>query len=339
MCKVLTITIPCYNVEQFLEETLQSFVDPRILEDIEVLIVDDGSEDRSAEIGRTFQDKFPETFRVISKVNGGHGSTINKGIEEGCGRYFKVVDGDDWVNTEEFVELVRRLKKCDADYVVTDYYEVDDVTKKKTRISYSVLANEELQLFNEIAHKTQINMHALVIKMSILKEHHIRIDENRFYVDVEYILFPIPYIETVEYISLCVYEYRLAQAAQSVSIQGYQKHMQNHIDVIMHLSQFLEDYIHSNKENIKANYIAKRIAQMVGDQVTVFMSFGPNNRKVRQKFIEFDRELKSVSPTVYELSAKESGALSILRKSKFIGYGSIVIMSQIRNRKGDKHAN
>ena len=118
MEKILTVTVPSYNVEKFLENTLDSFVDERVLDDIEVLIVDDGSKDKTAEIGRKYEEKYPDTFRVISKENGGHGSTINRGIGEAKGKYFKVVDGDDWVDQDGFAELIQRLKTCDADYVL-----------------------------------------------------------------------------------------------------------------------------------------------------------------------------------------------------------------------------
>ena len=110
MEKVLTITIPSYNVEKYLNQTLDSFIQEEILADIEVLIVDDGSKDRTPLIGKEYEEKYPGTFRVISKENGGHGSTINRGILEARGRYFKVVDGDDWVNTGDFVKLVKPLR-------------------------------------------------------------------------------------------------------------------------------------------------------------------------------------------------------------------------------------
>ena len=121
MEKILTITVPAYNVERFLDQTLASFADERVLDLLEVLIVDDGSKDHTAEITKRYEEKYPQTFRLISKENGGHGSTINRGIREAAGRYFKVVDGDDWVDTDGLCELVRRLRTCSTDYVFTNY--------------------------------------------------------------------------------------------------------------------------------------------------------------------------------------------------------------------------
>ena len=210
MKKVLTVTVPAYNVERYLNQTLESFVHEDIMQDVEVLIIDDGSKDGTALIGKQYEQKYPDTFRVISKKNGGHGSTINRGIREAQGNYFKVVDGDDWVNTSDFVELVRGLKSCTAEYVVTNYYEVNDKSGEKTSKDYKKLGNKKIWKFEEAASLVQIGMHSLVIKTEILKDNHIYLDENCFYVDVEYILYPVPYINTVQFLDLYVYMYRLA---------------------------------------------------------------------------------------------------------------------------------
>lgn len=335
MQKVLTVTIPSYNVEKYLNQTLDSFVDERVLDEIEVLIVDDGSKDRTALIGKEYEEKYPQAFRVISKENGGHGSTINRGIEEAKGRYFKVVDGDDWVNTEDFVKLVDELKGCTAEYVVANYYEVNDVTGAKTPKTFREFGSKKIWKFEEASRIRQIGMHALVIRTDILKDNNIRMDEHCFYVDVEYILYPVPFVETVQYLDLFVYVYRLAVVTQSVSLQGYQKHMQNHIDVILHLTQFYQEYYKDGTSD-KIEYIGKRIAQMVGDQITIFMSFPESDKDIRRKFIEFDRRLKSISPDIYERAGRESGSLRMFRRMHFRGYAGIARFCKKRNHIGEE---
>ncbi|CUX34344.1 glycosyltransferase family 2 protein [Clostridium sp. C105KSO13] len=337
MEKILSIVIPSYNVEKYLEQTLTSFEEPGILEDIEVLIVDDGSQDSTAEIGKRFERRYPETYRVISKENGGHGSTINTGIRECTGKYFKVVDGDDWVNTPDFQLLVEKLKSCDADYIVTNYYEVNDQTGEKTKKEYLGLKKDDLDEnrwdFKDAATIAQPSMHALIFRSSLLKEHHVHLDEHSFYVDVEYILYPLPFVESVVYFDLDIYMYRLALATQSVSMQGFRKHIQNHIDVIMHLTEFAEEYKKnaSEEEKTKVDFIGKRIAQMVGDQITIFMSFPVHDKENKARFLKFDRELKRKSEWIYELSSKESGTLKLLRKVNFKGYKAIMKMGKKRN--------
>ena len=127
--KILTITIPSYNVEAYLEDCLESFVNSEVMDDIEVLIVNDGSSDRTEEIARRYESKYPNTYRLINKENGGHGSTINTGAAEAKGKYFKVVDGDDWVDTRSFIHLVKVLKKIDADIVASNYTWINHTTK------------------------------------------------------------------------------------------------------------------------------------------------------------------------------------------------------------------
>lgn len=113
MEKLLTVVIPSYNVEQYLNQTLESFViDSQWLEKLEILIVDDGSKDHTADIGKEYEHRYPGIFHVISKENGGHGSTINRGIQEAKGKYFKVVDGDDWVDSSGFQNFIKMLERC-----------------------------------------------------------------------------------------------------------------------------------------------------------------------------------------------------------------------------------
>ena len=77
MEKTLSISIASYNVEEYLEECLESFVNSRVMDDLEILVIDDGSSDSSPEIAQRYVDKYPETYKLIKKENGGHGSTIN----------------------------------------------------------------------------------------------------------------------------------------------------------------------------------------------------------------------------------------------------------------------
>lgn len=329
----MTITVPSYNVEQFLENTLDSFVDERVLDDIEVLVVDDGSKDKTAETGKMYERKYPDTFRVISKENGGHGSTINTGIREAVGRYFKVVDGDDWVDKDGLAELVERLKKCEADYVFTNYYEVNDVTGEKTPVTFSGIEPDRESSFERIADKKGISMHALVIKTSLLKENGIRLDEHCFYVDVEYILYPIPYVERVVYYDIYVYMYRLAQVNQSVSMLGYQKHMQNHIDVILHILEYINGYrMKDDCDERKEQYMERRVADMINNQVDIFISLPAGDGTIKKKFAQFDEAVKQRNYRVYQRAGELSHVLRLLRKTGFRCYAPLVMISKIRNR-------
>ena len=334
---MISVIVPVYNVEKYLSQTLESFViEKEWMEKVEILIVDDGSKDNTASIGKVYEEKYPGIYRVISKENGGHGSTINRGILEGKGRYFKVVDGDDWVDSKGFKNFLEDLDKCDSDFVITDYYEVYDKTKEKKPIVFSQIPYNKILKLEEVIERIQIPMHALTIKTKLLQNNNIKLDEHRFYVDVEYVLYPIPYVKDVTYFQEYVYMYRLAVATQSVSMAGYQKHMQDHIDVVLNLAKYLAFYM-KKEENQNANkeriaYMCTRIAQMARDQINIFMSYPIKKEGIRGKFIEFDKTLSKVNPQVYLQTGTYSGMLRLLRKLKYRGYFLIMYMSKKKNK-------
>ena len=130
MEKLLTISVAAYNVEQYLEQTLASLNDSRFLDDIEVLVVDDGSKDGTKDIALKYQAMAPDTFRYVGKENGGHGSTINMGMKLATGKYFRVLDGDDWVDTNGFARYIEALSSSDADLVLTQLVRVKGAEEK-----------------------------------------------------------------------------------------------------------------------------------------------------------------------------------------------------------------
>ena len=106
--KLLTITVPCYNSEKYMRKCIDSLLPGG--EDVEILIVDDGSTDKTAEIADEYAEKYPTIVKAIHKENGGHGSGVNTGIEKASGLFFKVVDSDDWVLDTAFQTVLETLR-------------------------------------------------------------------------------------------------------------------------------------------------------------------------------------------------------------------------------------
>ena len=119
--KVLSVIVPTYNSEKYLRTNLDSFCIDELKNLIEVLIINDGSTDSSLSIAKEYEEKYPNTYKVISKENGGHGSGINYGIKYSQGKYFKVVDSDDWVDRDGIIGLVNVLRDTDADIVYSNF--------------------------------------------------------------------------------------------------------------------------------------------------------------------------------------------------------------------------
>ena len=116
--KLLSIAIPCYNSQDYMENCIESLLVGG--EEVEILIVDDGSSDRTAEIADAYARKYPTIVKAIHQENGGHGCAVNAGLANASGIYFKVVDSDDWVDVDAYVRVLETLKKFVADDTLVD---------------------------------------------------------------------------------------------------------------------------------------------------------------------------------------------------------------------------
>lgn len=333
--KSLTIVIPAYNAERYLRDNLESLCIKEIMEDIEVLIINDGSNDSTLDIAEEYVRRYPETFNVISKENGGHGSGINCGIRNANGRYFKVIDADDWVDTEQFLSLVRFLRESNSDMVYNGFFWVfdkgeckkEDFKKKVETIKpfSEVIYNKEY-IFDDIADKIYIKMHNITIKTEILKEHNIKIDEKCYYVDAEYITFPIPYIKTITFLEGFVYQYRIGSVGQSISINKMQKNEENYDKVIDSLLNFYQKSM-SKCSKVKRLYIAKIIARIVAGKIKIMLSFPPTSEKKNQIII-FNNRLKREYPEIYECNLNK--AVNLLRKTNYMTYFITSILVRLK---------
>ena len=110
MDKILSVSIASYNVEKFLGQTLDSCLVPEIMEKLEVIVVNDGSKDGTAAVAEEYVKKAPDTFVLINKENGGYGSTVNAGIQAATGKYFRLLDGDDWFDRDGLREFIGILE-------------------------------------------------------------------------------------------------------------------------------------------------------------------------------------------------------------------------------------
>lgn len=314
--KTLTIVVPAYNVEKYLKRCLDSVKLESVMSDIEVLIVNDGSKDSTPEIAREYERRYPQTYRLINKENGGHGSTINTGIQHATGKYFKVVDGDDWLNTDELQQYIEILKTHNEDVIATDFQCVQDETYNLLESWQATSVQEHYGKTVRIdsgAIKEPIKLHSFTIKTKILQEHSITVDEHCFYVDSEFVFYPIKYVDTVYYHKAKVYMYRLGRDGQSMNMKSMQKNINQHLTVLKHL---LEDY-DSCKNNLhpaKRAYIERGISLVVEIQFKIYISMGLQ-KGTRRQCKEWDTELKRRYPEVYAATRKKS--IDLIRRSNY----------------------
>ena len=247
--KILTIAVPSYNAEKYLTETMPSILAAKYRDLIDLVIVNDGSIDMTRKVAEEISQQYPEIVRVINKENGGHGSAVNTGIEYAVGKYFKVVDADDWVDTENLDLLIEYLQETDVDNVLSPYYKVfvDE--------NSSILNIEEYNEFTKVQKRKiyqaddffstigqTVGMHTITIKTDILKNNKIKLSEKIFYVDMEYIIYTIPHVETIIYFEKPIYKYRLGTSEQSVNINSYIRNREMHKKVIFNIVSYYRDY-------------------------------------------------------------------------------------------------
>ena len=328
MEKILSVSVAAYNLESMIRQCLDSFIRPEILEKVEVLVTDDGSKDQTREIVAEYEKKYPGSFKLIAQKNAGPGSTVNSGLAHATGKYFRMVDGDDWVNTNEMEAYLTYLEEHDTDMVCTSYCCVDHETgKKRLEMLKTDIMDREIQ-FEQVANDLLLAMHNVTYKTSILKENSIRLD-NGFYTDLEYLLFPTPYIHTVAFLSQTIYMYRVSLSTQSMNIKSLQKNVQMHRDVLEHLLREYEAYHMSAHWNASiGSYYCKRIAATVGTQLSIYLSFKDTKtyKKITKAMVE---ELKREHDTVY----REIMKLKTFQVLVHTGFSSYGIVSSMHRKK------
>ena len=260
MDKLLTITIPTYNTEQYLPRCIESLIVPEFMDRLEILVVIDGSPDHSEEVARRYEAQYPGSIRVVSKANGGHGSTINKGIELATGMYFRVLDSDDWFDTAEFEKFLRKLEKTNADMVLTpstrEYtYENRTEVLDFEGLSYDTVYDASTFDYSDFVGDKLNTMARTTYKTSILRKSKLELPEHMFYVDVLYSFCVIPFVRDFTVFNLNIYRYFIGRPEQSVN--NYEKHIGNLRIVTCLCLQFLRQ--HPNISANKSDYLIKEV--------------------------------------------------------------------------------
>ena len=237
--KQLTISIAGYNVEKYISQVLDSLCCKNI-DKLEVFIVDDGGTDKTLEIAQTYQQRFPDTFIPVHKQNGGWGSTVNYSIQHATGKYFKLLDGDDYFDTANLDSFLKELESINADAVYTPYLTFDHQTGKtveKFDLSSSYDLYKEYDV-HQLTFAEGLEMHALTFRTDILRNNKVSITEKTFYTDNEYRCKGMAYCRTIVFSNLCLYHYRVGLQGQSIDLNGLRKHYKDSISVAKTLIAF-----------------------------------------------------------------------------------------------------
>lgn len=317
--KILTIVVPSYNTKKYLEVCLPNMLDKRFLEDIEILLINDGSTDGTEIVLEKYAERFAESVRVINKENGGHGSVINRGIHEAKGKYFKVIDGDDTVETDSLEKFIRFLKKdVNVDMIIAPYYKEYIMDGKKQIEGIQKVETGKEFVFDDICKKIgYVPLHEIVYRTELLQKHEIKMQENCYYEDTEYNLYPIPYVRSLIYFDQPIYVYRIGVEGQSININSVIKNRKMLFKIVKNLCIFYEEKCRYNISGPKNKYIINAICEVAANAYAVYLKM-PYGKKAKEMIPKFDKKLMQWSPKVY--AAIDSKAIHLLRKDSFIIY-------------------
>lgn len=315
--KILTVSIAAYNVEKYIEQTLDSLVtDEKTMNRMEVIIVNDGSTDETFVLAKEYEKKYPETFKVLDKENGGYGSTVNSAIAIAKGKYFKLLDGDDSFETENLTGFVDYLERCDSDVVLTPYIEVYENQDENRPVDDNPLVTENTTAIKDSKVSNVIIVHDMCVKTEILRGNDISINPRLFYTDNEYVIKTVFYADTISRYVKAIYRYRLGNEDQSVSKKGLKKHCNDAIEVAKHCIEITDSFIKNNPDDIKKKDIYMDRVNRITSRAYTGILLQDDKSLVKKQLLEFNSWIKNKHEKIY-LYTNEVKRIRTMRKTGF----------------------
>lgn len=305
MTKLLTIVVPCYNSAAYMHRSIDSLLPGG--EEVEVIVVDDGSWDATGAIADEYAQRHPGIVRVVHQVNGGHGAAVNTGIAHANGRFIKIVDSDDWLDPEAYVEVLSTLRGFvdqgdDVDMLVSNFvYEKVD-KRRKTAVRYiNALPSDRVLTWDQVGRfrKSQyILMHSLIYRTELLRECGLVLPEHTFYVDNLYAFAPLPSVRRLYYLDVDLYRYYIGREDQSVN----ENVMISRVDQQLRINRAMMEHLRSVRADPEAPRALRRYMLHYVDIVSVVSSMlliRAGTRESLRKKDQFWSELRTEDPALY----------------------------------------
>ncbi len=291
---LLSIIIPTYNVERYLNKCLSSLIvlDTSLLEQLEVLIVIDGATDGSLQIARGFHDQYPSLFSIICKKNGNYGSCINAALPLAKGKYVKVLDADDYFDTSSFEQYLKELETLDVDLVL-NYMTIVDPEYKKTS-EWRISVKERCTIsFEEFAPSFQsFFIHHFAYRRSLLLDINYCQTEGISYSDNEWVAKPMVAIRSVYFIPQPFYCYLRGREDQTISRISKSKSFSSLAAMMLSLGKIWSEY---EGEKIRKTCLYNLLLKQIQYAYQEFFIFHYYSYR---EFRAFDRQITSLYPEI-----------------------------------------
>jgi glycosyltransferase involved in cell wall biosynthesis len=273
--KLLSFAIPCYNSAAYMEKCINSVLPGG--EDVEIIIVDDGStKDDTAKIADRYAQEYPTIIKAVHQENGGHGQAVNTGLQNATGKYFKVVDSDDWVDAKSYKKILNTLKQFEAgeepDMLIANYvYEKVGARRKKVVHYENVFPVEKMFTWDDIGHfkmDQYILMHTVIYRTQLLKDCKLELPQHTFYVDNIFVFEPLPFVKKMYYVNTNFYRYFIGREDQSVN----ETVMISRIDQQLRVTKrMIDSFMEREPENKKCRMYMRNYLRIMMEVSSIFL--------------------------------------------------------------------
>lgn len=301
MKKILSVSVASYNVEKYLDNLFDVLTISKTVNDkIELIIVNDGSKDNTLLVSKKYQNQYPNSIIIVDKQNGGYGSTINHAIKKASGKYFKVLDADDWFEKSNIEDFLAFLEYRNEDVIISPYVKVFEETGKK----------ELVDRLKKINYENPLHMHEICVRTDLYKNKCSEITEHCFYTDSEYAMNVMSVCDSIVRYDKPIYCYRIGREGQSVSNEGRIKHIKDSETVAVKLVTEYKiqgkKFFNAMKEQIVTSIVFhyKSLALLPPEEAII-------------KIYEFDTRLKSLNKEEYLWVEQNYRTIRLLRLIRF----------------------
>ena len=304
--KVLSISVAAYNVSDTITQCLDSCLQCERKQQLDIIVVNDGSTDNTAQIVRGYEKRFPGIIRLINKSNGGYGSTVNTSIPLAEGVYYRLLDGDDWVDPNGLDDLLRALESANVDIAIAPFVErsadesciIDQVTPD---------ACGEVSFENNLIPEN-LSMHSICYRTDLLQRLGYELPEHRLYTDTLYNVIPLQLVKSAYVTHMPVYQYRVGRVGQSISKESLTAHYEDFYLMVCELF-FLWKGL-ENKESLSAHVLK---VWLVGDATWLLHIMCDSMTVPTQELFDL-MDLLAEDAEIYQMCSKRSLAFRTMAR-------------------------
>lgn len=313
--KILSFIIPAYNSEQFLDTCIPSMLVPEVLSKIEILVVNDGSADGTVAAAEKYCAQYPQTVRLITQENKGHGGALNTGCAAATGKYLKVIDADDWILSKNLPAYIAALETCESDVVLTHHHTIDISTGeiknwRNYPPEFSKAYSFETIMSDWRSFDRSLTFHGITYRTAFYHEFGHQLLEHVFYEDHEYATYPCCYAKSITPFDLFLYEYRIGDVNQSVSNANQLKRL-SHTEAV--LRRMMEKYKELPSSAGK-QYAAMKTQGLLLSYLTTALLVNPDKKAGRMLARQHMAECQQNAPEVYRLALRKYQVFYLLNR-------------------------